>query len=112
MSFILMLAQEYVFVLENFYLLHKLKKIKTTLPYPSYLFIRHIYRYTVYSFVSNCVGAKPNGMCGPFDRMLIKIKLLLTKPAAAQTLPDATPPEGKIHPFNKITVSFEPIWQF
>ena len=69
-------------------------------------------RYTVYLFVSNCVGAKPNGMCGPFDRMLIKIKLPLTKPAAAQTLPDATPPEGKIQLFNKIAETFEPIRQF
>ena len=32
--------------------------------------------------------------------------------AAAQTLPDATPPVGKIHPFRKIAVTFEPIQQF
>ena len=34
------------------------------------------------------------------------------KPAAqvaGQTLPDATPPVGKIHPFSKITVTFEPL---
>ena len=37
------------------------------------------------------------------------------KPAAqgeGQTLPDATPPVGKIHPFSKIAVTFEPIQRF
>jgi hypothetical protein len=29
--------------------------------------------------------------------------------AAGQTLPKATPPVGKIHPFNKIGAIFEPI---
>ena len=32
--------------------------------------------------------------------------------AAGQTLPDATPPVGKIHPFSKIAVTFEPIQRF
>ena len=32
--------------------------------------------------------------------------------AAGQTLPDATPPVGKVHPFSKITVNFEPIQRF
>ena len=32
--------------------------------------------------------------------------------AAGHTLPDATPPVGKIHTFSKITVTFEPIQQF
>ena len=27
----------------------------------------------------------------------------------AQTLPDATPPIGKIHPFSKMDVTFEPL---
>jgi hypothetical protein len=39
----------------------------------------------------------------------------LNKPAAqaaGQTLPDATPPVGKIHPLRKIAVSFEPIQRF
>ena len=27
----------------------------------------------------------------------------------SQTLPDAAPPIGKIHPFNKMTVTFEPM---
>ena len=37
--------------------------------------------------------------------------LLRNKPAAqaaGQTLPDATPPVGKIHPFSKIAVTYEP----
>ena len=37
------------------------------------------------------------------------------KPAAQvaeQTLPDATPPLGKIPPFTKIAVTFDPIEQF
>ena len=37
------------------------------------------------------------------------------KPAAqavGQTLPDAAPPVGKIHPFSKIAVTFKPIKQF
>ena len=37
------------------------------------------------------------------------------KPAAqavGQTLPDATPPIGKIHRFSKIAVTFEPMQRF
>ena len=30
----------------------------------------------------------------------------------AQTLPDTTPPKGKIHPFSKTAVTFEPMMQF
>ena len=30
----------------------------------------------------------------------------------AQTLPDATPPIGKIHPFSKIAVAFKPLMEF
>ena len=30
----------------------------------------------------------------------------------AQTLPDAAPPVGKIYPFRKIGITFEPIQQF
>ena len=30
----------------------------------------------------------------------------------AQTLPDATPPIGKIHPFSKMAVTFEPLMGF
>ena len=29
--------------------------------------------------------------------------------AAGQTLPDATPPVGKMHPFSQIAVTLEPI---
>ena len=32
--------------------------------------------------------------------------------AAGQTLPDATPPVGKMHPFIKIVVTFVPIQLF
>ena len=32
--------------------------------------------------------------------------------AEGQILPDAAPPVGKIHPFSKIAVTFEPIQQF
>ena len=32
--------------------------------------------------------------------------------AAGQTIPGATPPVGKNHPFIKIAVTFEPIQQF
>ena len=28
------------------------------------------------------------------------------------TLPDATPPIGEIHPFQKIAVTFEPVMQY
>ena len=30
----------------------------------------------------------------------------------AQTLPDATPPIGKIYPFSKMAVTFEPVMRF
>ena len=36
----------------------------------------------------------------------------LAAQAVGQTLPDAAPPAGKIHPFSKIAVTFEPIQQF
>ena len=32
--------------------------------------------------------------------------------AAGATLPDEAPPIGKIHPFSKIAVTFEPVLQF
>ena len=38
-------------------------------------------------------------------------KTSLLRRLQAQTLPDATPPAGKIHPFSKIAVTFEPIQQ-
>ena len=39
--------------------------------------------------------------------------LLDCKQVQAQTLPgNATPPVGKIHPFSKIVVTFEPIHKF
>ena len=45
----------------------------------------------------------------------LKNDQLRNKPAAqaaGQTLPDATPPVGKINPFSKIAVTIEPIQQF
>ena len=36
----------------------------------------------------------------------------LAAKAAGLTLPDATPPVGKIYPFSKINVTFEPIQRF
>ena len=43
-------------------------------------------------------------------RYLKKISLLLR--LQAQTLPDATPPIGKIHPFSKMAVPFKPVMGF
>ena len=40
-----------------------------------------------------------------------KGKTILLLRLQAQTLPDATPPTGKIHPFCKIAVIFEPVMQ-
>ena len=42
-------------------------------------------------------------------------RLFINKPAAqaaGQTLHDATPPVGQIHPFSKIAIPLEPIRQF
>ena len=35
-----------------------------------------------------------------------------TSPLQAQTLPNATPPIGKIYPFSKIALTFEPMMKF
>ena len=43
--------------------------------------------------------------------MIIK-KNKLAAQAAGQTLPDATPPIGKIYSFTKMAVTFEPVMQF
>ena len=43
--------------------------------------------------------------------MFITLTSLLRK-LQAQTLPDEAPPVGKVHPFSKIAVTFEPIQQF
>ena len=32
--------------------------------------------------------------------------------AVGQTLPNATPPVDKIHPFSKIAITFEPVQRF
>ena len=39
-------------------------------------------------------------------------KTSLLRRLQAQTLPDATPPIGKIYPFTKMAVTFEPLMQF
>ena len=39
-------------------------------------------------------------------------KTSLLRRLQAQTLPDATPPIGKIHPFSKMAITFEPLKQF
>ena len=39
----------------------------------------------------------------------IYIETSLLRRLQAQTLPDATPPMGKSHPFSKMTVTFEPL---
>ena len=39
----------------------------------------------------------------------IKIKTSLLRRLQAQTLPEATPPIGQIHPFSKMAVTFEPL---
>ena len=44
--------------------------------------------------------------------LLISYQTSLLCRLQAQTLPDATPSVGKMHPFGKIVVNFEPIWQF
>ena len=40
------------------------------------------------------------------------IKTSLLRRLQAQTLPDEAPPKGKIHPFSKMAVTFEPLMGF
>ena len=40
------------------------------------------------------------------------IKTSLLRRLQAQTLPDATPPIGRIYPFSKMAVTFEPVMRF
>ena len=40
------------------------------------------------------------------------IKTSLLRRLQAQTLPDATPPIGKIYPFTKMALTFEPVMRF
>ena len=52
-------------------------------------------------------------MDGILPNMYLKrLKTSLLRRLQAQTLPDATPRVGKIHPFSKIAVTFEPIKKF
>ena len=41
-----------------------------------------------------------------------KLKTSLLRRMQAQTLPNATPPTGKINPFSKIAIPFEPVMRF
>ena len=52
------------------------------------------------------------GVCrtAPATPGLLKTSLL--RRLQAQTLPDEAPPIGKIHPFTKIAVTFEPLMGF
>ena len=56
-----------------------------------------------FGFCKRCVVSwyLPQGAKKKFGAFFVK----------AQTLPDATPPVGKIHPFIKMAVTFEPIQQ-
>ena len=40
------------------------------------------------------------------------VQTSLLRMVQAQSLPDEAPPVGKIHPFSKIAVTFEPIRRF
>ena len=43
--------------------------------------------------------------------LAVSSKASLLRMLQTQTLPDDTPPVGKIHPFSKIAVTFEPVQQ-
>ena len=42
----------------------------------------------------------------------IRVKTIMLRRLQAQTLPDSTPPIGKINHFSKMKVTFEPLMQF
>ena len=42
----------------------------------------------------------------------LSLKTSLLRRLQAQTLPDAASPIGKVHPFNKIAVTLEPVMRF
>ena len=46
------------------------------------------------------------------DENFKHVETSLLRKLQAQTLPDATPPIGKIHPFSKMAVTFEPLMGF
>ena len=48
-------------------------------------------------------------VCGRHNE---RSKTSLLRRLQAQTLPDEAPPMGKIHPFSKIAVTFEPVMRF
>ena len=46
------------------------------------------------------------------NKEAIRRKTSLLRRLQEQTLPDEAPPMGKIHPFSKIAVTFEPVMRF
>jgi hypothetical protein len=52
---------------------------------------------------SNCLNKKISHGCSQTS---------LLRKLQAQTLPDATPPIGKIRPVSKMTITFEPLMGF
>ena len=52
------------------------------------------------------------GEGNPLTIITIEEETSLLRRLQAQTLPDATPPIGKIYPFSKMTVTFEPLMGF
>ena len=46
------------------------------------------------------------------QKMDLLIETSLLRRLQEQTLPDEAPPMGKIHPFSKIAVTFDPVMRF
>ena len=66
-------------------------------------------------WISWCMRMYSEYMRKLFLDKLIEVvihKTSLLRRLQEQTLPDEAPPMGKIHPFSKITVTFEPVMQF
>ena len=50
----------------------------------------------------------PKNYSYPLGLNMILNETSLLRRLQAQTLPDATPPRGQIHPFSKMAITFEP----
>ena len=57
-------------------------------------------------------GAKSGRVCACSMRSRLVSFLKKKTQLQAQTLPDEAPPMGKINPFSKIAITFEPVMQF